>query len=212
MKLSNLGITDVTVSKTESLYNGFLKLRRYTLTHRLFNGGRSTAIQREVLVRTPSVGVLLFHPQSKTVTLVEQFRIGPYINNDDPWLLEIVAGISEQGESLEAVAVREVKEEAGCDVLKLLPITTFYPSPGGANEKLHLYCGILAEPAQEGIFGLASEHEDIKVHTLPMTEAYQMVVDGRIGNAAAIIAIQWLQLNLETECQPLLHVGASTTR
>ena len=46
-----------------------------------------------------------------------------------------------------------------------------------------------------GVHGLAEEGEDIRVHVWPLEDALQAVKDGRIDNAASIIALQWLALN-----------------
>ena len=139
MKLSGLDATDVQIQKETTAYSGFLKLFKYTLIHRLFQGGFSRPLIREATVRLPSVGVVLFDPIKDQVVLVEQFRLGPYLSNDDPWLLEIVAGISEPDETLEDVALREVFEETGYTVNTLLPVSDFYVSPGASNEKLKLF-------------------------------------------------------------------------
>jgi ADP-ribose pyrophosphatase len=48
-----------------------------------------------------------------------------------------------------------------------------------------------------GVFGMEHEHEDILSHVVSAEECFAMISDGRINNAAAIIAIQWLQLNRE---------------
>ncbi len=195
MKLSGLASENVQEKNKETLYSGFLKLFRYNIRHGLFRGGWSEQLQREAVVRPPSVGVLLFDPDLEQVILVEQFRIGPYLSDDDPWLLEVVAGISEPGESLESVALREVKEEADYDVRYLLPVTNFYVSPGASNEKLMLYCGIVDARETGGIYGLSEEGEDIKVHVIPCFDAYKMIEDGRIANASTVIGLQWLKLN-----------------
>ena len=195
MKLSGFGIDQVKVDTKESMFSGFLKLYRYTVRHALFKGGWSQPLHREVIVRPPSVGVVLYDPNPDTVVLVEQFRAGPMASDDDPWLLEVVAGISEPGESLEEVALREVREEADCEVQHLIPVTDFYVSPGATNEKLKLYCGIVDASKAGGVHGLDIEGEDIKVHVIPFEEAYNMVQDGRIANAPAVIALQWLKLH-----------------
>ena len=195
MKRSELGMDDVRVEQEELVYSGFLKLSRYKIRHVLFQGGWSKLLDRETVVRPPSVGVLLFDPKLNKVVLVEQFRMGPMLSDDNPWLLEVVAGISEPGESLEGVALREVKEEANCEVSELLPVTNFYVSPGATNEQLMLYCGIVDASSAGGYFGLTEEGEDIKVHAIAFEEAYAMVKDGRIANAPAIIALQWLKLH-----------------
>ena len=195
MKLSGLDASDVQVQEEKKVYSGFLKLFKYTITHTLFKGGQSGPLIREATVRPPSVGVILFDPTLDQVVLVEQFRMGPFLSKDDPWLLEVVAGISEPGETLEDVALREVKEETGCSVTSLIPVSDFYVSPGASNEKLKLFCSIEDASKAGGIFGVADEGEDIKVHVIPFQEAYDMVKDGRIANAPAVIALQWLKLH-----------------
>ncbi|MDP0588106.1 MAG: NUDIX domain-containing protein [Candidatus Endonucleobacter bathymodioli] len=195
MKLSGLVFSDIDIEKKSVLSDGFMKLWRYRLRHRLFNGKTSELLEREVIVRPPSVGVMLYDPVKTAVILVEQFRIGPFISEDDPWLLEVVAGISDPGESLDGTAYREVLEETNCQLIQLIPIMDFYMTPGGSNERMKLYCGIADASDAEGVFGVEKEGEDIKVHVIPLDEAYSMVEDGRIANASTVIAIQWLKLN-----------------
>ena len=195
MKQSNFGLDDVRIDEEQNVYSGFLKLSRYKVRHALFEGGWSPQLEREAVYRVPSVGVVLYDPVLDQVVLVEQFRVGPMLSHDAPWLLEVVAGISEPDESLESVALREVKEEANCEVKELLSISNFYVSPGATNERLMLYCGITDASKAGGCYGLKEEGEDIKVHVVPFSEAYEMVEDGRIANAPAVIAIQWLKLH-----------------
>ena len=192
---TSFGMDDVRIDEEETVYSGFLKLSRYKIRHALFEGGWSPQLIREAVYRVPSVGVLLYDPGLDQVVLVEQFRVGPMLSRDDPWLIEVVAGISEPNETLESVALREVKEEANCEVKKLLPISNFYMSPGATNERLMLYCGITDASGAGGCYGLKEEGEDIRVQVVPFAEAYAMVEDGRIANAPAVIAIQWLKLH-----------------
>lgn len=195
MKLSGFGLEDVQVNKKEPLSSGFLKLCRFTLRHALFKGGMSVPIIREAVVRPPSVGVILYDPDTHKVVLIEQFRIGPLLSDENPWMLEVVAGISEPGESLEDVALKEVAEETGCSLERLIPAMDFYMSPGATNEKFKLFCGIVDAEQAGGIHGLPEEGEDIRVHALPFEDACDMVEDGRIANAPAVVALQWLQLH-----------------
>ena len=195
MKLSGLDAKDVDIQEETTLHSGFLELRQYAITHKLFNGSTSPVLSRETLVRQPSVGVILYDPSRQQVVLVEQFRMGPFLGNDDPWLLEVVAGMSEPGETLDAVARREVTEETGYQVASLLPVADVYVSPGASSEKLKLFCALVDASKAGGTFGVAEEGEDIKVHVLPLSDAYDMVTDGRINNAPAVIALQWLKLH-----------------
>lgn len=195
MKLSGLDARDVDIQEETTLHSGFLELRQYAITHKLFNGDTSPVLKRESIVRPPSVGVILYDPSRQQVVLIEQFRMGPFLGNDDPWLLEVVAGMSEPGETLDAVARREVTEETGYQVASLIPVADVYVSPGASSEKLKLFCALVDASKAGGTFGVADEGEDIKVHVLPLSDAYDMVTDGRINNAPAVIALQWLKLH-----------------
>jgi ADP-ribose pyrophosphatase len=113
----------------------------------------------------------------------------------NPWLLELVAGLIDKDESPEEVARREAQEEAGCTVGALLPIARYLPSPGGSDEFVHLFLGIVDSEGLGGIHGLPDEHEDIRVHLVPLAGARDMLDAGRINNAATLIALQWLLLN-----------------
>jgi len=43
--------------------------------------------------------------------------------------------------------------------------------------------------------GLEHEHEDIKVHKLPVKQAFQMLEQGEVKNAMLLITLQWLKIN-----------------
>lgn len=187
-------LTDVRLEQDEPLYQGFFRLHRLTLSHPRFEGGR-IRIQREILDRGDAVCVLLYDPVRDAVVLVEQFRAGALTKTDAPWLLELVAGMVEPGESPEEVARRESVEEAGIELGELIPITGYLPSPGGCDEWIELYCALVDAPETGGVFGLDEEGEDIKVHVIPAADAFELVRQRSINNAAAIIALQWLELN-----------------
>ena len=91
-------------------YKGFFEIVRYRFRHRLFAGGWSGEIEREVLERGHAVAVLPYDPAADAVVLIEQFRIGALAAGFPPWQVEIVAGIIEEGEAIEAVARRETME------------------------------------------------------------------------------------------------------
>ena len=186
---------DVVIEQRERCFQGFYRLDRVHLKHRLFAGAMGPTISRELFVRPDAVCVLPYDPHTDTVVLVEQFRIGALDKSPEPWLLEIVAGLIDSGEQPENVARREALEEANLKLYELLPVTSYYPSPGGSDERVYLYVGRCSTAAAGGVFGLAEEGEDIRVHVWPLADALQAVCDGRIDNAASIIALQWLALN-----------------
>lgn len=187
---------DIEIIETKSVFNGFFKLFKYTFRHRLFAGGWSEPVERELLERGHAVAVLAFDPKLDEVVLVEQIRVGA-LAHQAPWQFEIIAGMVEEGQSPEEAARRESLEEAGLELLSLESISRFYPSSGGCTEQIEVFVAKVDSSNAGGVHGLDSEHEDILVHRVPRTEAMAMLKDGRIENASTIIALQWLALNIE---------------
>ncbi|MBN8430155.1 NUDIX domain-containing protein [Microbulbifer salipaludis] len=189
------GAVDVISRKTG--YAGFFQIHKLRLRHRLFRGGWSGEMERELFVRGHAVGVLLYDPGRQLVALTEQFRVGALERASGPWCLEVVAGMVEEGESLEEVARRELQEEAGLQVDRLHFIRSYLPSPGGTNERMHLFCACADLSNAEGYFGLLDEHEDIRLRVFPLDTLLEAMLsdDGIVDNAASIISLQWLQLN-----------------
>ena len=186
---------DIEVLRRETPYRGFFRIDRFRLRHRLFGGGLSGEIVREVFAHAPTVAVLPYDPALDSVVMIEQFRAGPFGRGAEPWLLEIVAGFVEPGESPEAVAHREAAEEAGITLTELVPIASYYPSPGSSSEYLTLFCARIEATNAGGIHGHPSEGEDIRVTVLHYTAARAALRAGRIESSPAIIALQWLALN-----------------
>ena len=186
---------DVQVIDRAACFSGFYKLDRLRLRHRQFAGEMGPELSRELFVRHDAVCVLPYDPQRDCVVLIEQFRIGALYKSANPWLLELVAGLIDKDEVPEEVARREALEEANLPLSSLWPITQYYPSPGGSDERVHLFVGRCDSAGAGGVHGLAEEGEDIRVHVWPLEDALDAVKDGRIDNAASIMALQWLALN-----------------
>ncbi|MFZ5491348.1 MAG: NUDIX domain-containing protein [Pseudomonadota bacterium] len=188
--------TDVMVTARETVFQGYFRVDRYRLRHRLFGGGWSREFQRELFERGHAAAVLPYDPTCDRVLLIEQFRIGPYAHGGAPWQIEIVAGILHEGESPAELARREAWEEAGCVLSsELLPIAAYYMSPGAVSEHMTLFCALADLRDAGGIHGLDHEDEDIRVHVPLFDEAMAWLAAGRIQNSPAIIALQWLAMN-----------------
>src|SRR5690606_11031997 len=159
---------DCELAAREPLYSGFFRLERFRVRHRLFAGGWTETFAREVFVRHEAAVALLYDPPRERVVMIEQFRAPAIGKVANPWLLELVAGLIDKDEAPEEVARREAQEEAGCTVGALLPIARYLPSPGGSDEFVHLFLGIVDSEGLGGIHGLPDEHEDIRVHLVPL--------------------------------------------
>ncbi|EPV0747440.1 ADP-ribose diphosphatase [Enterobacter hormaechei] len=189
---------DVEIIARETLYSGFFSMELYRFRHRLFNGEMSGEIKREIFERGHAAVLLPYDPVRDEVVLVEQVRIAAYDTSDTPWLLEMVAGMIEEGESVEDVARREALEEAGLAIGRTKPVLSYLASPGGTTERSSIMVGEVDAKTAEGIHGLADENEGIRVHVVSREQAYQWVEEGKIDNAASVIALQWLQLHYQT--------------
>lgn len=185
----------VDVREKTTVFKGYFQVDRYRLRHRKFDGGWTDEMTREVFERGHAAAVLLYDPDEDAVVLIEQFRPGAYAAGLEPWLIEVVAGIIEEGETPETVVRREAVEEAGCTVTALHPIGTFIPSPGACTETVAVFCGRTDSRGAGGIHGLDHEHEDIRVLVLSREEAVARVAGGAITNLPAVVALQWLALN-----------------
>jgi len=186
---------DVKKKKKSAGYNGFFKVNVYRLQHRLFAGGWNQPIVRELFERGHAAALLPYDPVRDEIVLVEQFRIGAMETCSTPWLLELVAGIIDEGETAEAMVRREAVEEAGIEVARCEHAISYLVSPGGSTERIEVYVGEVDVSKASGLHGLADEGEDIRVHVVSREQAYAWLKEGRIDNAASVIALQWLALN-----------------
>ncbi len=187
---------DYQIVDSQTLADGFLTLHRYRLRHTLFAGGWSKELERERVDGYRAASVLPYDPVTDQVVLVEQFRIGALQDEQRPWILEVVGGILEDGNSPEQVAHKETWEEAGCEITELVPICEYMPSPGTTSERVHLFCGrVDATGVDGGIHGVDAEGEDIRVSVLDAERAIAGLYDGRINSSSTLIAMQWLALH-----------------
>ena len=189
---------DMEIVAEKTLYKGFFTLKQIQFKHKLFAGGESEIVTRELLIKGAASAVIAYDPKADSVVLVEQVRIGAAYHPErmrSPWLLELIAGMVEKDEKPEEVALRESKEEAGITVKNLTHCLSVWDSPGGTVERLHLFVGKVDSSQAKGIHGLADENEDIRVHVVKREQAYQWMSEGKIDNGIAVIGLQWLQLN-----------------
>lgn len=199
-------LDDVELRPLEDLYKGFFNVHKYQLRHRVFAGGWSEWITREVMDRGHAVAMLPYDPVTQEFVMIEQFRVGAMATSQKPWLLEIVAGMIDEGETEASVCRREAEEEAGLSVTNLLRLTDYLPSPGGTTERLHLFLGIVDASDAGGIHGLDYENEDILVHKIPEQQVRALLAKGEFDNSATIIALQWFFMHKQ---ELLEQVGAN---
>ena len=173
--------------------NGLFKLRNYTVQFEKHDG--STAVEeRLVFERGATVGVLAYDPLRDKVILVNEIRPAMLVNGDNPFNPALPAGIVDPGEHALTAATRELKEETGLELKKLVLIHPgAYVSPGGTSEKLALVLALVdSSKATNGIFGKESEGESIKTEVLSSRDFIARVEQGNLYDLKTVTMAFWL--------------------
>ena len=178
----------------KNLYSGFFSLNKYEFTHKKHDGEWTSTVGREIFSGAHVSTLLPYDPIKKEIILIQQFRAGVLSRYDEDYLLEIVAGIIDEGENPEKTAIRECFEETGCEVKKINPIQSYFPAPGSSESYYHLYLGEIQAFDGERIKGLEKENEDILVKSFKIDEVRQMLKEKKITNGLTLIALQWFFL------------------
>ena len=183
------------IINNRNIYSGFFKMSEVTLKYKKFDGSWSNEVKRELFTGAQVSAVLPYDPIKKEIILIQQFRPGTISKNVGNYLEEIVAGIIDPGEDPQTAAKRECLEETGCEVKKLIPIQNYFPAPGSSESFYHLYLAEIETFKGKRIMGLKTENEDILVKSYKISEVKNKLLNGKILNGLALIALQWFFLN-----------------
>lgn len=139
--------------------------------------GRST--QLDVVEHEPAVTILPVDADGQ-VWLIQQYR---YPVNE--MLLELPAGVMENGESAEICAARELREEIGMAAEELTALGGFYLAPGYSSEYLYVFLarGLTPDSLPQ------DEDEFIQVEKVGVEEMREMIRLGKIRDAKTIAAV-----------------------
>jgi len=186
---------DLTIVKKEVIWQGYFRMIKYYFTHALFSGGTSEVIERELFERDTAVAVIPYDPVTDEIVLVEQIRVGTFGHDVNPWMIELVAGMIEEGELADDVAVRELTEETGLSCQRLEKVMSYLVSPGGTSEKIDLYIAQVDAASASKIAGLEEEGEDIRTLRLSVSEVIEQLHQTSFQNGVTLVGLQWLALN-----------------
>lgn len=179
----------VEIISEERMLTAFINVDSLTFRHETFAGGMSDPVNRQVYRTRQACSVLIWDAAIDRLILVRQFRIQAH-QSGEGWVIELAAGMLDEGEDPAAAAVREVAEETGYEVSSLDHITTCLTAPGVMTERIHIFYAEVSGRA--GIAtGLDDEGEDIETLAITPDEARAMVQSGEICDAKTIIALQW---------------------
>lgn len=185
----------VIIKKVDRVFDGFFKVDRAVLQFEKFDGTISRETELLCMRRSNAVAILLVNSTKHTIILTEQFRYPAFVGDATRgWLLEIVAGTMQSKEKIVKTAKREIREEVGFEVDNLKEIQSFYSSPGGSSELVHLLYSEVDDTqriAKGG--GLEEETEDVRVVELTFDDAFNRLDKGGIYDAKTLIALHWFR-------------------
>ena len=160
---------------SKPIYEGrIIKVRVDSVT---LPGGRETS--REVVEHAAAVAIVPIDDEGNTL-LVRQYR-----HPAGQALLEVPAGMVEDGESPDETAQRELQEETGFASRNLRPLGGFWSTPGFCTEFMYAYLAKNLVPST-----LANDHDEfIDVERIPMERIPQLIRLGEIQDAKSIAAL-----------------------
>lgn len=146
-------------------------------------------VHREIMRHSGSV-VIMCIDESKgepRVLLIRQYR---YAAERPLW--ELPAGRIDDGEDALTAAQRELMEETGYQAREWKQVLFYYPSPGFMDETHALF---LARDIQKGK-ARPEEDEFIKPRWVPISQAVDWVMSGKIPDAKTIAGVLWMARKL----------------
>jgi ADP-ribose pyrophosphatase len=185
-------VKPVDVQSIRVVFDDYFRIVEARLTYQRADGTTSEPQRRLSFERGDSAAAVVFDSARSCAVLTRQLRF-PTLEKGPGWLLEIVAGSVDDDESPEVCIRREILEEVGYEVIALGRIATFYTSPGGSSERIHLFHAEVDSGAPVGAGGgLASEQEEIDLVVVPFADVPTLLASGEVVDAKTIIGLTWL--------------------
>lgn len=169
---------EVTVTASELVYEG----RVWDVRSDTFVYGDDEIVRQ--YVDHPGAAAVVAIDDQERVLLIQQYR-HPIGHRD--W--EIPAGLLDiAGEPPIDAARRELAEEADLDAERIEPLLSVFTTPGGNDEVVHIFLarGLRAASAT---FAREAEEADIRVEWVPLADAVEAVMSGRMRNGILVAGI-----------------------
>lgn len=147
--------------------------------------------KRDIIVHPGAVAVVPLIDNERVI-LVRQYRSAL-----EAIIWEIPAGTLESGEEPMTAAERELREEIGYHPQNLIPLGGIHVAPGYSSEYIHLYLSTDLSPADSE----ADTDEFIEKHEMSLSEALNLLKDGKITDAKTISGLLLTQQYLNNQTQ-----------
>lgn len=180
------------IVNVEQKFKSFLKVTGIKLKQKLPNGEWSEEFNRELIERGHAAAVLIRDPKTDTLLFTKQLRVGA-LKEENPYIIELVAGMIDDIENPEKTVIRESEEETGVKDLKNIEaISTYYPSPGACSEKVSLFYAEADLSNIHGFGGCPEENEVIEIVKVSTEEAFKWLKEGKLNTSINQISLFWL--------------------
>jgi ADP-ribose pyrophosphatase len=137
-------------------------------------------IKRDAIEKRHNASAVIAVKENGNIVLVRQYR-----HSANGEVLEIPAGIIDEGETALECAVRELEEETGLKAAKMEFLFKFYTSIGFCDEIVNIF---VARDLMPGVQNL-DEDESVELKEYPLKETIEMIFDGRIVDSKTVSAL-----------------------
>jgi ADP-ribose pyrophosphatase len=118
--------------------------------------------------------------QDGNIWFVSQYRLGA-----ENLLLELPAGVLDDGEDPMVGAARELREEIGMSASHLQPLGSFYLAAGYSNENMFAFLanGLMTDALEP------DSDEFLEIKKIPMPDAYRMAQAAEFNDSKTLAAL-----------------------
>lgn len=181
------------IKNKTKISSGFLKV--YSVEVEQTNPeGQNVTYMREVIERGHASAIVLRDPKTDELVFTKQFRVGSAVNGNSEFILDVVAGMIDKGDTAEETVIRESFEEVGAknisNVQQISPV--FYPSVGGCSETLVLFYGEADLSDLPKFKGEISESEFIEIVKMKTNDALSNL--NLFPTSASVVGLMWLSM------------------
>jgi ADP-ribose diphosphatase len=136
-------------------------------------------VRLDIVVHKGSV-IMVPLDQERRIWFIRQYR-----HAAQETMLELPAGVMEDGETPQGSAGREIREEIGMAAGQLRELGTFYLAPGYATERMvaFLATDLTSSPLEPDV------DELIQVEKIPVERALQMAENAELQDAKSLAAL-----------------------
>lgn len=170
------------ITNRDVKFSGYYQLEELTIKQK-----QNNIIKREFLTNKDGVAAIVYNSENDKYIFVSQWRPCSEKN-----MIEIVAGSIEESQTPHEAIEREVLEEIGYKVDKVIELNNFYVSPGTIKEKVYLFFVVVSEKVNDG-GGKKEEQEELDI----IYYNYDEVINMTFLDAKTIIAQNWLKFEYE---------------